>query len=87
MEKTLADFEREYERLYGWRALWTRLANRNNRSDSHNSKRSANAVFLASLQIRNEAVQRRAWIKNMQIGALMREIDAWRERTGNYDLP
>ncbi len=75
MLKTKEDFEREYERLAKWRELWTRLANRNNRSDSHNSKRSANAVFLASLQTRDEAVQRRAWLVNCKIGALMREYD------------
>lgn len=85
MEKTLEDFQREHDRLWNWRDLWIRLSHRNNRSDTHNSKRSANAVFLASLLTRDEAVQRRARIADIKIGNLMREIDQWRERTGNDD--
>lgn len=70
---------REYHRLFAWRDVWQRLSNRSNRSDEPQGKRSENAVFLASLQVREDRIQRRAVIANNKIGALMKQYDKERD--------
>jgi len=76
---TEEEFKAEHIRLWNWRDLWTRLSNRSNRTGS-GGKRSKHAIFLASLQTRDESVQQRAWIKNQQVVLLMKAVDAWREK-------
>ena len=71
MKKTLEDFQREYDCLFKWRSLWTRLANRRKTTGSEY------AIFLSTLQTRDERIQRRAGIANGKIGALLAEIKEW----------
>jgi hypothetical protein len=80
MAKTKEEFAKEYNRLYKWRDLWIRLSNRDSKvypqKGNSGARRSQNAVFLASLQTRQEAVQRRAKIADNKIRLLLLEIDA-----------
>lgn len=62
---TEAEFEAEYDRLFGWRARWTRLAHTAHKSERH-----------GRLQTRQEAIERRAVIANNKITALFRKWDA-----------
>lgn len=56
----LAEYQLEYERLFKWRELWMRLS----------SKKEP-----GRLQVRQEAIERRASIANDRIGTLMRMFD------------
>jgi hypothetical protein len=58
---TKEDYLREYDRLFAWRALWTRFAN-TFRSGSR-------------LQTRQEAIERRASIANGRVARLMQAYD------------
>ena len=67
MNRTEEEFQQEYERLFKWRELWTRLANTFRKGPR--------------LQSRQEAIERRASLANNLIGRLMREYDlqkGWR---------
>ena len=81
-----AEFAAEHERLWNWRDLWMRLSNRDSKvyppKGNSGARRSPNAKFLATLQTRDEAVQRRAQIKNNQVGLLIEAIDRWRIESG-----
>lgn len=84
---TKEEYLKEYDRLAKWRELWNRLSHRDSQvypqKGSSGARRSLNARFLATLQIRDEAVQRRAAIANNKIGALMRQWDD--EQAANFD--
>ena len=65
---TQAEYEAEYDRLFGWRARWMRLS-----STLHKGERGGR------LQTRQEAIERRAGIANYRIGALLL---AWKTQVG-----
>lgn len=62
---TLKEYQDEYDRLFKWRERWTRLANK------HTPGR---------LQTQQEFIERRAWVANNKIHALMLAFDQERQR-------
>lgn len=57
------DFQTEYNRLFNWRSLWTRLANRKPKG------------WRSRLQFRADAIERKAQLANDRILSLMHEYD------------
>jgi hypothetical protein len=59
-----SEFLAEYDRLWNWRSLWTRLSNRPAKN------------FLATLQVRDERIQRKAKLADAKIRSLG---EVWRK--------
>jgi len=81
---TEQQFIDEHARLWLWRELWQKLANRDSvlypQKGNSGARRSDYAKFLATLQIRDERIQNRASIKNFQIVELLRAKDIFNEK-------
>lgn len=65
---TRTEYEAEYDRLFSWRARWTRLSGTRHRRERG-----------GRLQTRQEAIERRAAIANNRIGVLLR---TWKAQAG-----
>lgn len=61
---TLEEYQREYDRLFGWRERWTKLSNKHERN---------------RLCTRQERIEERAKIADNKIRALMKRYDEERE--------
>lgn len=65
---TLEEYQREYERLLRWREVWCRFSSKMERG---------------RLEVRQEAIERKARIANQNIGRLVNQFD--REQRAPYE--